>query len=77
MVFVRTLTAEIIETCAQETGISKSSATIATKLFKFWPCRVTVVCALQCDLAGWVNFCNLFLQLVHDGDVDPHLNYFF
>jgi hypothetical protein len=60
----------------QETDISKSSAAKAMKLLKLLPCRATVVHALQPrDPASRINFCNWFLQSVHDGDDDPHLTF--
>jgi hypothetical protein len=63
---------------AQETGISISSAAKATKLLKLWQYKATVIHALQpCDLANKINFCNFFLQSVHDSEVDPHLTFFF
>jgi hypothetical protein len=61
----------------QEISISKSSAAKAAKLLKLWSYKVTVVQALQPrDSASRINFCNWFLQTVHEGEVDPHLTSF-
>jgi hypothetical protein len=46
------------------------------KLLKLQPYKAAVVHALQPrDSASRINFCNWFLQSVHDGD--PHLTFFF
>jgi hypothetical protein len=59
---------------AQETGVSKTSARSATKLLKLRPYRTVVVYALKArDPVARSNFCNWFLQPVHDGEVDPQL----
>jgi hypothetical protein len=61
----------------EETGISKSTTAIAMKLLKLLLYKETVVHALQpCYPASRVNFCNWFLQSVHDGEVDPRLTLF-
>jgi hypothetical protein len=55
---------------AQETGISKSSAAKVTKLIKLRPYEMTVVHAMQPhNPASRINFCNWFLQSVHDSEV--------
>lgn len=62
---------------AQEVNISKSAAFVATKLLKLKPYKVTVVHALQPqDPVSRVNYCNWFLQSVHNGEVDPLLTFF-
>ncbi|KAJ4430323.1 hypothetical protein ANN_22536 [Periplaneta americana] len=62
---------------AQEVNISKTSAFVATKLLKLKPFRITVVHALQPeDPVSRVNYCNWFVQSVHNGDVDPLLTFF-
>jgi DNA-binding transcriptional MocR family regulator len=62
---------------AQETGISKSSAARATKQLKLRPYQATAVHTLKLrDSASRINFCNWFLQSVHDGEVDPYLTSF-
>jgi hypothetical protein len=44
---------------AQETGVSKSSARMATQLLKLRPYKTTVIHALQpCDPASRVDFCS-------------------
>jgi transposase len=50
---------------AQETGVSKSSARMATQLLKLRPYKTTVLNALQLhDPASRVHFCSWFLQSV-------------
>jgi hypothetical protein len=55
----------------------KSSAAKATKLLKLWPYKAAVVHALQPhDSASKINFCNPYLQSVHDSEVDPLFSIF-
>jgi hypothetical protein len=57
---------------AQETGVSKSSAGMATQLLKLRPYKTTVIHALQPrDTASRVHFCSWFLQSVVEGEIDP------
>ena len=57
---------------AQEVGVSKTSVQHATKLLKLKPYKTRVVHQLlPTDDAGRRNFCNWYLQAIHDGVVDP------
>jgi hypothetical protein len=60
------------------TSNSKSSAAKSTKLLKLGHTgKATLVHALQShDSAGRINFCNWFLQSVHNSEVDPQLTSF-
>jgi hypothetical protein len=50
---------------AQETGVSKSSAKMATQLLKLDSYKTAVIHVLQLrDPAGMIHFCNWFLQSV-------------
>jgi hypothetical protein len=58
---------------ALETGVSKSTARMATQLLKLRPYK-TVIHALQPrDPASTVHFCSWFLQPVVEGEINPHL----
>ena len=62
---------------AQEVGVSKTSVQHATKLLKLKPYKTRVVHQLlPTDDAGRRNFCNWYLQAIHDGVVDPMLVFF-
>ncbi|PSN46547.1 hypothetical protein C0J52_19601, partial [Blattella germanica] len=62
---------------AQEVGVSKTSVQHATKLLKLKPYKTRVVHQLlPTDDAGRRNFCNWYLQAIHDGVVDPTLVFF-
>jgi hypothetical protein len=62
---------------AQQTGVSKSSARMATQLLKLRPYKTTVINALhQHDPARRVPFCSWFLQSVVEGEIDPQLTLF-
>ena len=59
---------------AQQVGVSKSSVQLATKLLKLKPYKTRIVHQLMLpDNAARINFCNWYLQSVHDGLVDPTL----
>jgi hypothetical protein len=59
---------------AQENGVSKSSARMATQLLKLRPYKTTAIHALQPrDPASRVLFCSWFLQSVVEGEIDPRL----
>jgi transposase len=58
---------------AQETGVSKCSARIATQLLKLRPYKTTVIHALQPrNPASRVRFCSWFLQSVVEGEIDTN-----
>jgi hypothetical protein len=58
----------------QEKSVSKISGLRATKVFYLRPCMTSEVRALkEHDLFARINFCNWFLQLVHNEEFDPHL----
>jgi len=61
-----------------EVSISKTSAWRAKKLLQMQPCKTMVVHALkEHDLVGRLYFYSQFLQSVNDGEVEPHLVFFF
>jgi hypothetical protein len=62
---------------AQETGVSNSTARMATQLLKLRPYKTTVIHALQpCDPASRLHFCSWFLQSAVDGEIDLQLTFF-
>jgi hypothetical protein len=62
---------------AQETEISREYARTATKLLKFQPYKTTIVPAVQpCDSIAKLDFCNYYLQPVHNGKTEPELTFF-
>jgi hypothetical protein len=62
---------------AQETGVSKSSARMATHLLNLRPYKTTVIHALQPhNPASRFHFCSRFLQSVVEGEIDPQLTFF-
>jgi hypothetical protein len=61
---------------AQETSILKLSAAKVMKMLKLLPYTATIVHALKPrGLANRINFCNSFLQSVHDSEADPQLTF--
>jgi hypothetical protein len=62
---------------AQETGISISSAAKAMKLLTFRPYKTGFPALQPRGPANRINFCNWFLQSVHDGEVGSHVTIFF
>jgi hypothetical protein len=51
----------------QETGVSRTSAQRATKLLKLQPYKTTVIhSSKEHDAVARINFCNWFLQIIHD-----------
>jgi hypothetical protein len=62
---------------AQETGVSKSNARIATELLKLRPYNTTAIHALQpFNPTSRVQFCSQFLRSVTEGEIDPQLTLF-
>jgi hypothetical protein len=73
----RLLTEEKLGDIAQETGVSKCSARMATQLLKLRPYKTTVIHALQLrDSASRVRFCNWFLQSVIEDEINAQLTFF-
>jgi hypothetical protein len=68
---------KLLKHLAQETGLSNSSARIATQLLKSRPYKTTVIHALQPrDPASRVHFLSWFLQPVVEGEIGPQLTFF-
>lgn len=62
---------------AQETGVPKSSAQIATKPLKLKPFQTIAVHELQPhDPTNRTHFCNWIHPSVHDSEIDPHPVFF-
>jgi hypothetical protein len=56
---------------AQETGVSKFSAKMATQLLKLRSYNTTVIHAFKlCNPASRVHFCSWFLQSVIEDEID-------
>jgi hypothetical protein len=66
-----------VKRLTEDTGVSKSSARMATWLLKLRPYKTTVIHTLQpCDSAGRVRFCSWFLQSIAKDQIYPQLTFF-
>jgi hypothetical protein len=61
---------------AKETGVPNTTTKTATKLLKLRPYKTTVVHSLQLHHpVARLNFCNWYLQSIHNGELNPELTF--
>jgi hypothetical protein len=69
------MTLKSLKRLAQETEVSKSSASREIQLLKLRLYKIEIHTLQPCNPANRVHFCNWFLQSVIKGEIDPQLTF--